>query len=339
MTRPLFACLVLGLAAATAAPIEAQVIPYDFTTVDIPRPGPPGPPRSPLFPIDINNRGELLTNTGFEAVIARWNGERLRITPFSCTPPPFLGTIAEAINNSGQLVGWCNPNDGGPANRGFVRNRNGLVTFLHMPGADGTNARGINDNGVVVGQFFGPLEPGRGGALSYRFHCFTYDPATGEYTQIDFPRPDTYVDCRAITNNGRVIGEYAQVTTGNDILEHGWFVYDTRRRTFLLDFPLSFDHLGGPVIALADINNRGDIVLERTGGQPGDGWNGLFLFRDGTFWTIEPPADWLAISVAGISNDGRIVGTYRIPVPGGDPLFPFESHGFVASPRFPEFEP
>jgi uncharacterized membrane protein len=191
---------------------------------------------------------------------------------------------------------------------------------------------------VVVGQFFGPVQPGRGGTMAYRFHCFIWDPKTNRFTQLDFPRANTYIDCHGINKKGQVIGRYIEVTPTNEYIEYGWFVYDLTTTRFTLDFPLDYAHLGGHSFALVDINNRGDIVGQRSNGQEGDGWNGLFLYRSGTFYTIQPPADFLYAGVSGISNDGTLVGSYLRRI-GTHPVYHtpiYETHGFIATPRFKE---
>jgi hypothetical protein len=48
--------------------------------------------------------------------------------------------------------------------------------------------------------------------------------------------------------------------------------------------------MGGPAITLADINDVGDIVGTRSNG--GAAWNGLFLYRNGTFFSIQLPSDF-----------------------------------------------
>ena len=341
--------LVLLVLMALPPVVTAQSVPYDITIVDIPHPL--NPTGAALRPIDINNRGELLSNAFFQnqsrAVITYWNGARLKTTSFNCSDDPtsFAAITATSINNKGQIVGQCALVGSGPRTLyGFVRNRDGSKVLLHVPEPPQDNAntfaRGINNDGVVIGQFTGPIEPGRGGALAYRFHCFIWDPTDGSYTQLDFPRTNTFIDCHAITDRGKVLGRYIEVTTSNETIEQGWFVYDIKRGAFLLDFPLSFEHIGGPGIQLADINNRGDIIGTRFNGQPGDGWNGPFLYRKGTFYNLNLPfaGTVIDIGVSGLNNKGQIVGTYTEWLGTDERGFLITArHGYVATPRFPAF--
>ena len=311
----------------------AESIPYEFTTIDIPI---LGDSNQIAFPEDINEQGVILSNVRVnnlsEALIAtslKSKGRPFRSDTFSCTGVPFADTNAFSINAKGQIAGYCTDSPSEPAKQfGFIRNRNGKHILLDFPGADGTGAFGINDRGQVVGQFYGPLRNDHGGALSYRFHCFVWDK--GEYTQLDFPRDNTYVNCSSINNRGQVLGEYFTVTLDNETLEHGWFIYDNG--DFILDFPLSLEHVGGPAIFLADMNNRGQIVGQRSNGD--SDWNGLFLYDDGKFYDIELPPEFAYADVRGINNKGQFVGMYSVQV-GIDPFYNspiYEYHGYVAKP-------
>jgi hypothetical protein len=329
--RSMLFCIASLMVGATAF---GQSITYEFTTIDIPV---PDDPSRTEFPDDINDRGTILANirTGnlAEALIVRSNGRRLKTTTFSCTGIPFADTTAWSINNKGQIVGSCTDAPSAPSKSyGFVRNRDGSHILLDFPGADGTVAIGINERGQVVGQFYGPLRTDHGGALSYRFHCFIWE--NGEYTQLDFPRENTYVDCRSINRRGQVLGEYITVTLQNEYLEHGWFVYDNGN--FILDFPLSLEHIGGPGIFLADMNNDGQIVGLRFNGGPD--WNGLFLYDRGNVFNIDIPAEFASVDVRGLNNNGQFVGTYRVQT-GIDPFYGtpiYERHGYVATPTRPQ---
>lgn len=311
----------------------AESIPYEFTTIDIPI---PGESNRIAFPDDINDQGVILSNVRVnnlsEALIAiplKSKGKPFRSDTFSCTGVPFADTAAFSINDKGQIAGYCTDAPSDPSKQfGFIRNRNGKHILLDFPGADGTAAFGINDRGQVVGQFYGPLRTDHGGALSYRFHCFIWH--NGKYKQIDFPRDNTYVNCNSINNRGQVLGEYITVTLDNEYIEHGWFIYDNGR--FILDFPLSLEHVGGPAIFLADMNNHGQIIGQRSNGD--SDWNGLFLYDDGKFYDIELPPEFAYADVRGMNDKGQFVGMYSVQV-GIDPFYEspiYEYHGYVARP-------
>lgn len=313
------------------APAFAQSRPYEFTTVDIPVPGSPG---FRAIPEDINDDGKILTNVRInnlaEAFIAdpvKRRGAKYTTATFSCTGVAFADTSAFSINDKGAIVGYCADAPSAPSKLfGFVRDRNGGHILLDFPGADGTLGYGISSNGRVVGQYFTPSD-GRSGL--YRLHGFTWKD--GGFKTIDFPRADTYTTLWSVNTRGQIMGEYVTFDPRtNETLEHSWFIYDKGK--FILDFPLSLEHLGGPAISLADMNDDGQIVGQRTNGDPD--WNGLFLYDDGKFFDIELPPEFVFADVRGMNNRGQFVGMYLVQV-GIDPFFGaplYEQHGYVATP-------
>ena len=326
--RATIATLFLITAAASAATAFAESIPYEFTTVDILVPG--SSTRS--FPEDINDDGVILTNVRInnlsEAVIADPLGHKntkFKMSTFSCTGLPFADTSASSINDKGQIVGSCSDAPSAPSREfGFVRRRNGDHILLAFPGADHTLAFGISNSNEVVGHYYNPLILGQSGL--FRIHGFLWD---GEkYSTIDFPLPNTYTMLWSINTSGQILGEYTTFDpTTNETLAHNWFVYENGN--FILDFPESLEHIGGPAISLADISDNGQIVGQRSNGGPD--WNGFFLYESGTFYDIEFPAGWLSIDVRGLNNQGQFVGMYAISV-GIDPFGINEVHGYIATP-------
>src|SRR4051794_24049134 len=71
-------------------------------------------------------------------------------------------------------------------------------TFLEFdaPGADHTEASGINNRGQIVGSYTSPSGP----------HCFLRDPA-GAFTSFD-PR-GTNASCAGLNNLGQVVGTFS----------------------------------------------------------------------------------------------------------------------------------
>ena len=63
-------------------------------------------------------------------------------------------TVANGINNSGQIVGYFDDTRG---RHGFV-DTGGSLSTIDVPGARVTQANGINDSGQIVGWFEGPGE-------------------------------------------------------------------------------------------------------------------------------------------------------------------------------------
>lgn len=331
--KTLLSTIIGGFILFTFATAFSATRAYTFTDADIPVPNQPG---KFTFPEDINDAGSLVANVfGSEpsalladpVTVRRAKG--YKTTLIDCGNTTAAETSAFSINRLGQVVGYCANLPSNPTHLyGFIRNRNGKQTMLDFPGADGTVAWGINDLGHVVGQFYGPLRDDIG-AMAYRFHCFVYK--NGKYTQIDFPVANTYVDCTGINNKGQVLGEYITVTTRNDYLEHGWFIYDNGK--FITDFPQSLDYLGGPVLRLVDMNNDGEIIGQRS--NTGTDWDGIVLWEDGIFYPIELPPEYVSADVRGMNNRGQFVGIY-IKIAGPDPVhvgeYRYEAHGYIATP-------
>jgi len=336
--RFLMACFLIILWAGGA---YGQSLEYNFQTLDISIPGHPG---LVVFPTDINDRGRIVTNIRTEdeltqALIVKPNrrGTKFKnVVLFSCTGVPFADTSANAINKRGHIVGGCVDAPSAPSKEfGFVRYKDGRVVLLDFPGADGTQAFGISDKGglnnqgLVVGQFFGPLRDDHGGALSYRFHCFIWDGLT--YKQIDFFRENTFVSCEGINSAGQVLMRYITVDLGNNTLEAGAVIYDNGTYQLL---GLDFLHEGGPGQSFTDINELGQMPVQRSNTGDPD-FDGLWFWDDGKFYRIALPEGWRLVDVNGINNLGQFTGVYGIqtgvdPFHGNAPLFSL--HGFIATP-------
>jgi probable HAF family extracellular repeat protein len=147
--------------------------------------------------------------------------------------------IPVGINHSNVIVGWYSD----PFNyHGFIY-KNGVFTTVDFPGADYTEAMGINDSGDVVGIYNLPATPGDG-------HGFLLHQ--GVFTTIDFPG-SAYTQVTGINNAGTIVGYYPDAKSNT----HG-FVYNNG--TFkTVDAP----HLAsnGPAsTSLNGINNSGIIV-------------------------------------------------------------------------------
>ena len=173
---------------------------YEFTTRDIPlRFNFLGEAREDIVRFtDINKKGEIVGNNfagdGF------FIDKKHKSTEIRCPGDQNdnHSTVVSGINNVGQVVGSCT--DGA-----FVRDRNGNITVLNFPGAEGTVASGINDLGHVVGQYWGTLF----GQALQRFHGFIWKD--GEYITIDAAFPNAMFTSLSGINNanaGQIIGRY-----------------------------------------------------------------------------------------------------------------------------------
>jgi len=290
--------LVFGDTSAT------QPVSYSFISIDIPNfNGELG--FTSLA--DINNEGEITggftDSSGFGFLIER----QFRSTDIQCPEAvnPAPNAAPQSINRHGEITGFCGT---GGRLHGFFRNKKGRYTLLDFPGSTLTEATGINDDGQVVGDYRDS---------SGRFHGFFWD--AGLFLTIDVPFPGaTLTAPNGINNVGQIVGFYDDTIGGR----HG-FLYD--RGSFIsLDFPNS------QLTALTDINNHGQIVGVYVAN---DGILQSFLLENGRFTTIAVPfPDAIFTDVSGINNRGQIVGRYVTANP-GDPVNPFLSHGFVATPE------
>ena len=324
---------VVAIFVSTATRADAQIIQYRPVTLDIPVAG------TTTIPQDLNDRGEVVANVitfpdvlGSEVIansrVLRRNGVPRVIATFSCANVPFTITAGSSINARGDTVGTCSTGPlGSDPNHGFLRDRKGHVVYIDVPGATQTIPTGLSNDRQVVGFYYDAPDFSRSGL--YRIHGFKW--VRGQFETIDVDLPDTYTMLSRINSNGQIIGEFTRFTPStNATLQHGWFLYDHGQFSF--PFPDSLEWMGGPAITLADINNDGDIVGTRS--NDGAAWNGLFLYRDGTFFSIQLPPDFEFPWVNGMNDKGEIVGRYSRKA-FFDPFYGvwvYETHGFVATP-------
>jgi len=148
---------------------------------------------------------------------------------------------------------------------------------------NGTDVRGINDAGQIVGDYrLGPFQG---------VHGFIY--SGGAYTTIDDPLGGEDTIPYGINNTGQIVGQYA----GFDGQTHGFLYSDGTYTT--LDDPLSDAHTQA-----IGIDDAGDIVGNYTSG----GWHG-FIDTGGTYTTIDDPLG-TGTFIQGINGTGEIVGDY-----------------------------
>ena len=148
-------------------------------------------------------------------------------------------TTAYGINDLGEIVGGycpgiltCPPNSVGPTSKGFLY-ANGVFTTLHFPGSGETQASGINNAGVIVGEYIYNLAGPFG---------FIYQ--NGAFQTINFPgslstRPTAI-------NNAGVVAGYFQDQSLN---VHG-FTYQAGKFT-QVDRPVA---LGTTITGINDAN-------------------------------------------------------------------------------------
>jgi uncharacterized membrane protein len=150
-------------------------------------------------------------------------------------------------------------------------------TSIDVPGADQSDARGINASGQIVGHYHSAQDGDRG----YLF-------SNGVFTPIWIGDSN---DARGINAEGEIVGWF------NDGYTHGYLL--RKGNVEQIDYP-SADYT-----LAEDINALGDVV----------GFYGLggtehgFLLRDGVYTTIDYPGAFVT-NVRGINSEGDIVGLY-----------------------------
>jgi uncharacterized membrane protein len=203
-----------------------------------------------------------------------------------------IATLAHKINDRGQVVGGFNTTDvsvGAPGTQGFLRGPRGL-TRISVPGSMETQALGVNNHGVVVGEYV-DVDGG--------FHGFGWK--RGRLTTIDGPGSSGGV-VTDVNDRGHMVGAYF---TRNGATR-GFLLRNGAYRTFNVPY--------GQLDLPFDINNRGQIVGSSLSDPTGTRSAGFVLRRgiNGPFTRIQFPGSLQTIA-RGIDDRGRIVGLYGNP--------------------------
>ena len=222
---------------------------------------------------------------------------------------------AWGVNNAGDVVGTYFTDDG--AAHGFLYTNGNYSTFteLNVPGAGSTQAFGISNNGLVVGQ---AIESS--GDLG-----FTYDISTNQYdtfTLPGLPSGATFVPF-GINNAGEVVGTYSSPSG-----EFSVFLYTPGSSSYTL-LPQN------PAAVIGFFEGTFGVGIDDAGDLAGnysvDGSLGFgflpYVYLDGTYANFNvnlPSADVYNSGADGINNLGDIVGYYSAP--NG------ELQGFLATP-------
>jgi len=195
-------------------------------------------------------------------------------------PGQVVLTEVREINNLGEMAGrYIDTNN---VIHAFTLNR-GAFTNIDVPGAAGSAAWGINDNGDVVGRYYDPA--------AGRDHGFLLH--NGTYTIID-PPGTTETFALGINNLGQIVGYYVD-TAGT---EHGFLFSNGTYTT--IDFP------GSTLTNVEKTNNFGTAVgsyLDANFNEHG------FQLQNGMFTSIDVPGA-IYTEARGLNNGGQIVGGY-----------------------------
>lgn len=183
----LLAILAVGLLAGpTVAPAQG----YDYVSVDY-----PGASGTNLF--GVNDQGDAVGNgfvdpDNFPFVYDTKKGTLSNVAPVA----GYDSTSILGISNNGDMVGSV---DDLAANvqSGLILDRNGAsMVFDHPDALSSTQARAVNNNGVVTG-FRDTTDP------SQVLASFIYDQKTGTFTDVV---PSAVTIAQGINNRGDVVG-------------------------------------------------------------------------------------------------------------------------------------
>lgn len=249
----------------------------------------------------ISNRGDIVgayrvTPPRHALLVSK--GQYFPLAPTSLLAADY--SEAFKINNRGDVVGSYIGDDG--FFHGFLL-RKGVLTTLDFPGASQTEPYGINDSGVVVGEW--DILDAEGNLLAY--HGFVW--RNGNFAEVEFPGSgDTALV--GINASGDYVGIWDSGIT--DPTAHGF--------AFLKGSFTSFDVPGGAFTQADDISDNGQVVgvyLDAVGVE-----HGFLKFND-VYATLDFPG--AAITTAwGVNNSGMVVGTYRDSSGA--------THGYIAQP-------
>ncbi|HLJ26679.1 MAG TPA: hypothetical protein VKY85_08210 [Candidatus Angelobacter sp.] len=195
---------------------------------------------------NTNNRGNIVGSYG--DANSQFHGFLLRHGVFSTIDfPSAILTSSAAINDRRMIVGAYGTADS--STHGYLLDENGFTTLDDpdegiLTGANGpftiTNVLGINDRGIVVGQFFDS---------NFNSHGFLF--SDGSFQTIDFPGAASTFPV-GLNNEAVIVGGYLD----SQFVEHGYIQEKNRFTT--VDFP------GATGTILEQNNSRGLIVGEFT---------------------------------------------------------------------------
>ncbi|MBT8079853.1 MAG: DUF3466 family protein [Gammaproteobacteria bacterium] len=301
MTRKnqLLSVFAIGL---IAGPISAYSQgAYDYESINY-----PGSAFDQAF--GINNRGDVVGNGSIDpdTIPYVWDSKKGGFT--NVTPVAgYVETAVLGISDKGDLAGSVFD---GSVESGLIVDKNGAVTvFDHPDAVVFTQARGINNKGLVTGFRDDPNDQG---GLE---NGFIYDSKEGTFTDIV---PSLFTIAQGINSRGDVVGSAIfddglgvvdPCNTGIPFVRLGW------RRS--ADGTVTYFSVNGEATRARGITDSGTIAGWVD--DPGSGLiKGFVVELDGTqCQTIPVPDEDLlhfpgatATFVGGIKNSGEVVGSY-----------------------------
>ena len=210
--------------------------------------------------------------------------------------PTASETGPNAINDLGAIVGF---NYG--LQSGFLFNGAAYTTIMDPNAQNGTFPSGINNGGVVVGNYTQNV-----GQLGLTFGFFY---SAGIYTTLNYPGTSGATWARGINNSGAIVGSYLDSSGA----EHG-FLYSGGGNFTTIDEPNAYATFPN------GINDNGEVVGAYSVGNFGNAGVYGFLYSTGNFTPITDPVGTPGQFVAnGINNNGVIVG-YEDVTPPAPPI-------------------
>ena len=295
--------LALGAGVLVISAGAQATVAYQITTIDAPG---QNPAHLQTFLYGINNAGDRVGGYGYVKPIHGYvdvGGAYSHVDPpgtciDSGTP---CYNVALAINNNGVIAGHYSTDYGQV--HGFVRDAGSNYTLFDVPfvNAVGTEAHGINDAGVIVGEYID--------AATTSAHSFVR-AAAGGITEFKNPTASETV-ARGISNGGIIFGDFV-VQSGNNQGVHGFYYVNGVFQQ--VDRP----YANGTIVFGG--NDSGALV----GMSFDDYGNGHAFQRDsfGLYTELDiTGADYA--QATGINDAGQVVGFYRDAK---------GAHGFLASP-------
>jgi uncharacterized membrane protein len=205
---------------------------------------------------------------------------------------------------------------------GYVVTGSSLRQFV-VPksfGAVDTDANGISNNNVIVGNYdvrSNPFNPASDGDHGYTFDTKGFH----KLPDPDFTVYDRFPDFNAINNEHDVVG----TVFNTSLSHHDAFILEDNGTYIYYDGSQVGPTYGG--LEFNGINDKDAIVGEV---DDANGSHGV-LFQNGTFYVFDFPGGVDTVAF-GINNDGDIVGSYSDPVTFTDHGFVLE--GFPANPKW-----
>jgi hypothetical protein len=195
-----------------------------------------------------------------------------------------------------------------------------VFTTIDFPGANGTQAYGINAAGDIVGTFQAPIPNAKNQGFVLK---------RGVFAAINFPGDGTdYSNATGIGPAGDIVGVYG-LKSGPPGNGHGFLLTTTGRWT-TVDYP-GDQLMSGPSRLLPD----GGMVGCFHYGNPATSMHGYVRAPDGTTTRFDYPASGAQQSYAmhyGATPDGKmIVGVYVTPNSSGGFGAGAHNHGYVVA--------